>query len=88
MAESALKLADRPDRVHILLGVDADDPKRGEYAATMPHQVVLLVNLSQFFRNAAGTGLVDPDSANKGGPNESQVTENIKIAFESFENDS
>jgi len=51
-------------------------------------QVVLLVNLSQFFRNAAGTGLVDPDTANKGGPNESRVNENIKVAFESFENDS
>ena len=51
-------------------------------------QVVLLVNLAQFFRNGSGTGLVDPDSANKGGVNESLVNENIKIAFESFENDS
>jgi len=44
MAESALALADRPDRVHILLGVDADDPDRTRYAETMPHQTVLLVN--------------------------------------------
>lgn len=44
MAESALATAARPDRVHILLGVDADDPERGRYAETMPHQVILLVN--------------------------------------------
>lgn len=51
------------------------------------HEVVLLVNLSAFFVDAAGTGLVDPDTANKGQPSESLVTENIKRAFEAFEND-
>lgn len=48
-------------------------------------EVVVLVDLAAFFVNDTGTGLVDPDSANKGGVSESLVTENIKRAFEAFE---
>lgn len=51
------------------------------------HEVVLLVDLGAFFVDAARTGLVDPDSANKGGANESLVTENVKRAFEAWERD-
>jgi hypothetical protein len=40
--------------------------------------------LSDWFRDAGG-GLVDPASANKGGPNEGLVSENIKRSMKAFE---
>jgi hypothetical protein len=46
--------------------------------------VTIFVDLDGWFRTAAGA-LVDPDSANKGGPNESLVTENIKQSLDAFE---
>lgn len=45
--------------------------------------VTMRVDISTWFRN--GTVLVDPRTANKGGPNEGLVKENIKTSFKSFE---
>lgn len=42
------------------------------------------IDLDGWFRTAGGS-LIDPASANKGGPNEGLVKENIKNSFEAFE---
>lgn len=49
--------------------------------------VTLKVDIRRWFMNAAGTGLVDPAQANKGGPFESLVKDNIKASLEAFEDD-
>ena len=49
--------------------------------------VTLRVDISTWYLNAAKTALVDPASANKGGPNESVVANNIQNSFKSFEDD-
>ena len=46
--------------------------------------LTVFVDLRAWFRTAAGT-LIDPATANKGGPNEGTVTENIRSSFEAFE---
>jgi hypothetical protein len=46
--------------------------------------VTLRVDISTWFRNGSGV-LVNPDSGNKGGANESVITENIKNSFHAFE---
>jgi hypothetical protein len=46
--------------------------------------VTIFVDIDGWFRTAAGA-LVNPASANKGEPNESLVTENIKQSLEAFE---
>lgn len=51
-----------------------------------PVNVTVRVELNTWFRTATGT-LVDPATANKGGQNESLVTENIKQSLEAFEDD-
>ena len=48
--------------------------------------VTLRIDVDAWFRDAAGN-LVNPQSANKGGENESLVNENIKQSFEAFEDD-
>ena len=48
--------------------------------------VTIFVDVDTWFRNGAGA-LVDPATANKGEPNESLVTENIKQSLEAFEDD-
>ncbi len=52
----------------------------------MPTNVTIFVDLDVWFRDAAGT-LVDPVSANKGGPNENLVKDNIKDSIEAFEDE-
>jgi hypothetical protein len=44
------------------------------------------VDVSTWFRSATGA-LIDPATANKGGLNESEVTENIKDSFKAFEDE-
>jgi hypothetical protein len=51
---------------------------------TGPVNVTIRVELDTWFRTATGA-LVDPATANKGGQNESLVTENIKQSLEAFE---
>ncbi len=46
--------------------------------------VTIRVDLDAWFR-AAGGGLLDPGTANKGGPNENLVKDNIKDSMEAFE---
>lgn len=46
--------------------------------------VTVLLDLSRWFRNLLGN-LVDPQSGNKGGANESLIKENIKQSVEAFE---
>jgi hypothetical protein len=46
--------------------------------------VTIFVDIGGWFRTGAGA-LIDPASANKGGPNESVVTENIKQSLDAFE---
>lgn len=48
--------------------------------------VTVRLDLAQWFMTGTGT-LVGPDSANKGGPNESLVNENIKQSIEAFEDE-
>lgn len=48
--------------------------------------VTIKVDLASWFRDAGGT-LVDPASANKGGPNDSLVRDNIKDSFRAFRDD-
>lgn len=48
--------------------------------------VTLRVDISTWFRNAGGA-LVNPDTGNKGGANESIVKENIKTSFHAFEDE-
>lgn len=49
--------------------------------------VDLMIDVSSWFKNGAGSGLVDPASANKGGANESLVANNIQSSFKAFEDD-
>ncbi len=48
--------------------------------------VTVFVDLDAWFRDVSGA-LVDPDSGNKGGQNESLVTDNIKDSMKAFEDD-
>lgn len=48
--------------------------------------VTLSIDIDSWFRTATGA-LVDPQSGNKGGANESLVNENIKNSFQAFEDD-
>jgi hypothetical protein len=48
--------------------------------------VTILLDLNQWFRTGGGT-LVDPQTGNKGGVNESLITDNIKQSIEAFEDD-
>ncbi|MFQ5747028.1 MAG: hypothetical protein ACE5HF_07385 [Gemmatimonadota bacterium] len=51
---------------------------------TSPTNLTLTVDVDTWFRDQVGT-LVDPVTANKGGLNESMVTENIKFSIDGFE---
>ncbi len=53
-------------------------------ATTTTTGVTIRVDLDAWFRAADG-GLVDPATANKGGPNENLVKDNIKNSMEAFE---
>jgi hypothetical protein len=53
-------------------------------AAQGTTSLTLNVDLSGWFKNAGGTGLVDPASALKGQPNESLVANNINASFHAF----
>lgn len=48
--------------------------------------VTVRVDVGTWFRLSGGS-LIDPATANKGGPNESQVKQNIKDSFHAFEDD-
>lgn len=48
--------------------------------------VTIRVDLTGWFANGAG-GLVDPGTANKGGPNDNLVRDNIKDSFRAFRDD-
>ncbi len=54
--------------------------------ATGTINVTLMIDVDAWFRDGSGT-LLNPQSANKGGENESLVNENIKQSFEAFEDD-
>lgn len=48
--------------------------------------VTVFVDLDAWFRDSSG-GLLDPDTGNKGGQNESLIKDNIKDSMEAFEDD-
>ncbi len=48
--------------------------------------ITVFVEIDSWFRDLAGN-VIDPDTANKDGDNESLVNENIKESFEAFEDD-
>ncbi len=52
--------------------------------STTNTNITIFVSLDTWFRSATGD-LIDPATANKGGPNEGIVTENIKQSLEAFE---
>ena len=58
-----------------------------DIAAGVTKNVSLSVDISGWFKNSSATALVDPNTANKGQPNESVVANNIKNSFEGFEDD-
>jgi len=47
--------------------------------------LTLFVNLESWFANGANTGLIDPETANKGGAAEGEVKSNIEASFNAFE---
>ena len=49
--------------------------------------VTLRLDVSQWFVNAGAGALVDPASANKGGPNENLVRDNIRASIDAFRDD-
>ena len=49
--------------------------------------VTLLVDVSTWFLDEAGTALVDPATANSGGVNEALVEDNIEQSIQAFEDD-
>ena len=71
--------------------VDAKQERAINPAITLPSagsvNVTLRVDVWTWFLNAAKTALVDPASANPGGPNESVVANNIQASFEAFRDD-
>jgi hypothetical protein len=48
--------------------------------------ITVFVDIDEWFRDQSG-GLIDPDTANDGGPNKSLVEDNIKQSMEAFEDD-
>ena len=48
--------------------------------------ITVFVDIDAWFRDQAGD-LIDPDTANEGGPNKSRVEDNIKQSMEAFEDD-
>ncbi|HEX2218287.1 MAG TPA: hypothetical protein VHG35_05745 [Gemmatimonadales bacterium] len=63
---------------------DVDFPEAVEVAADGELPVTLLVDVSGWFMNATGSGLVDPEQANDGGPFESLVEQQIRESFRAF----
>ena len=53
---------------------------------TGPANVTVLLDLNQWFRDGSGN-LLNPETGNKGGINESLMKENIKQSVEAFEDD-
>lgn len=49
--------------------------------------LTIRLDIATWFLTGAGTGLVDPASANKGGPNENLVENNIEASIEAFHDD-
>jgi hypothetical protein len=62
------------------------DPSLVIGAGTTSANVTLRVDLTIWFRDQSGA-LVDPNTGNKGGQNESIVKENIKKSFKAFEDE-
>jgi len=54
--------------------------------STTSSNVTIKVDVATWFRDAAGA-LIDPDTGNKNGTNESIVKENIKRSFKAFKDD-
>ncbi|MGH7702127.1 MAG: hypothetical protein ACREMO_03485, partial [Gemmatimonadales bacterium] len=52
-----------------------------------PVQVTVMIDLSTWFVNAAGDGLVDPATALTGQPNENLVEHNIRSSLKAFEDE-
>jgi hypothetical protein len=49
--------------------------------------LTLFVNLNSWFANQTNDGLINPDSANKGGPKEGEVKSNIETSLNAFEDE-
>jgi len=49
--------------------------------------ITVFVDIDAWFRDQSGVDLIDPDTANEGGPNKSLVEDNIKQSMEAFEDD-
>src|SRR2546425_639354 len=86
-----LKRADVASCDAILGNGDCEDFETGSKPMTLHDgqtlNVTLRVDISTWYLNATKTALVDPASANKGGPNESVVANNIQNSFKAFEDD-
>ena len=63
---------------------DVDFPEAVEVAADAELPVTLMVDVTGWFLNPAGSGLVSPEEANDGGPFESLVEQQIRESFRAF----
>jgi hypothetical protein len=63
---------------------DVRFPEPVEVVAGVAVGVTLHVDVSGWFANAGGNGLVDPSQANDGGPFESLVEQQIRASFRAF----
>jgi hypothetical protein len=63
---------------------DVSFPEAVEVAAEGELPVTLLVDVRGWFLNSDGSGLVNPDQANDGGPFESLVEQQIRESFRAF----
>ena len=52
-----------------------------------PVNLTIRLDIATWFLNAAGTGIVDPATANDGGPNENLVRDNIRESIDAFHDD-
>ncbi|MFZ5623375.1 MAG: hypothetical protein ACOY71_02945 [Gemmatimonadota bacterium] len=53
----------------------------------VPVNLSLMVDLSTWFLDRGGANFIDPRTANRGGPNQGLVTQNIKASLRVFEDD-
>jgi hypothetical protein len=68
-----------------VVNVELEQPVDVAEGSTL--ELTLSIDLSGWFANAGGTGLVDPVQALDGQPLESMVEQNIRSSFHAFEDE-
>ena len=65
--------------------IELDEPL--DVTADGPVNLTIRLDIVTWFLNASGTALVDPATANEGGPNEKLVEDNIEESIDAFHDD-